>query len=59
MPTITFWIKEVEEQNLDTSMPSIHSSSMPTILTIEKDGSIVHIGQEENIVPTPQTQGES
>lgn len=32
---------------------------MPTILTVEKDGTKVHTGQETSLAPISQTQGEA
>ena len=40
-------------------MPNINSSSLQALITIEKDGTRVKLGQEASLVPTPQTQGEA
>lgn len=53
IPIVTFQIEEVKAQQTDTSLPSLNSSGVPAIFTIEKDGTEVHTGQEARHIPTP------
>ena len=50
-------MKEATSQKIDTSLPSLNSLGFPIIVTIEKDGTEVHIGQEASPLPIPHVQG--
>lgn len=59
MPIVLFILKGVETQNVTPSMPSLTSSGLQDLVTIEKDGAVVRLVQEASLVPTPQTEGEA
>ena len=52
-------MKEAEAQYVTPSVPSLNNSGLQALVTIEKNGTEVRLGQEASLVPTPQTQGEA
>ena len=43
-------MKEAQEQHVNTLVPSLQSLGLSIVVTIEKDGSKVHIGNEVSFV---------
>ena len=57
MPILVFQMNDVVSQNANTLFTNIPRKQI--VLTIEKDETKVHIGQEAITIPTSQIQGET
>ena len=51
-------MKEAQEQHVNTLVPSLQSLGLSIVVTIEKDGTKVHIGNEVSLVLIPPKHGE-